>query len=84
MAGQCSVERCSLLGLTEAKPRYKLQPMTTTTTDPAHEPRAWLATYPDGSQTLVVHYPMVNRTTIATRPNNWATWGPPHDMEVAP
>lgn len=43
--------------------------------------RTWVATAPDGSQTLVTHYPEVNLTTIATRPNRWATWGPPHDME---
>jgi len=43
--------------------------------------RTWVATYSDGSQTLVTHFPQANLTTIATRSDRWATWGPPHDME---
>lgn len=43
--------------------------------------RTWVATYRDGSQTLVTYYPAVDKTTIATRPDKWATWGPPTDME---
>jgi hypothetical protein len=43
--------------------------------------RTWLYQSDDGSQTLVTHYPAVNLTTIAHRPNSWATWGPPATME---
>lgn len=42
---------------------------------PSGIPTAGVATFPDGSQVLISH------GAAATRPNRWATWGPPVELE---
>ena len=48
--------------------------------------KLYLATHPDGSQTLVTLWEQDDAPLgeVATRPDSYATWGIPTKLEVAP